>query len=616
MKGLKKLFLNQSLKTRITFLYTLFAVLIISILTLYAYHFTADLLKEKETSILQDSLEYLERTVSARIESVNEEYINLFDDAAFWQLYLDCTAPKTDKAEQVRLNNAFQTYFMDIKLRNHDLIESVYLYSSDGNVYSSEYDYQVDYEEFKETSFYALGMEEKNKIHYQSMEEEDFFYILRSFYFQRNENGDTAKPNVGYLSDADEDYSILVFSLKKKYLQKEIRTEAKKRQTGIFIVDETGAIVVQEGDWDWLSDEQYTDLLGEVTQCVSRGYEGKFERNRVGIHMRQIDLMNWSIVYVYDMNILYQQAGQIQKAAIIMFAAAAVCVFLIASFVSRTVTKPIRALAKSMDEAVDNNMEVAFSSKYNDEVAYLGRKFSELMHRVSCLLQEVKRAEKQKHVEELKALQAQINPHFLYNTLDMVYWLAKIEKQDRIANLIADLADFFRLSLNKGEDITTVKKEVEHATKYMEIQSVRMDNKFDYEISVDPQLAESRVPKLILQPFIENVLLHGFENISYQGHIKLTVTREGENIVFCVEDNGKGMEEELRRSLNRGMQPERSGNDSHGYAIENVRERIRLYSGNDCGVQFDTRLEEGTRVQIWFPYGFAEETENDKDDGR
>jgi len=171
--------------------------------------------------------------------------------------------------------------------------------------------------------------------------------------------------------------------------------------------------------------------------------------------------------------------------AAVIFCIAVAAVFLIASFISQTVVSPIQVLAKSMDEAVENNMEVTFEPKYEDEIAVLGRKFSAMMERIAALMAKVKQVEEQKRVEELKALQAQINPHFLYNTLDMVYWMAKFDNNESIANLVTDLADFFRLSLNKGEDLTSVRREVEHVKKYLEIQKVRMDGKFDYEISMD-----------------------------------------------------------------------------------------------------------------------------------
>lgn len=596
----EKSFLNTSLKMRMTLLYTLFAVVLVGGITYYAYYFTVDLLKKKEMSILSDSLEYLEKDISVRLESINEEYINIFDDDIFMELYMESASGTGDLTEQVALNSEFQNYFLDMKMRNNDLVESIYLFTNE-KVFSSEYRPQFEFSEFVETPYYDVCMENKNRIIYDNLEpDEDYFSIVRSFYYTQNVEN-TVYPGVGYLSEDNADYSTLIFFLKKEYLQKQIKDEAEKRQTSILILDENGDVIVQEGDLDWLSEKNGEDIIEEIKKYTPGEFEGELIKGRAGINVRTIDVVDWSIVYLYDMNILYRQAGQIRNVALIIFAISVVIVFMIASFISGTVVKPIRALAKSMDEVVDNHMEVTFVPRYNDEIAYLGRRFSVMMHKIAELMVEVKHIEEQKRVEELKALQAQINPHFLYNTLDMVYWLSKMEGNDNVANLVADLADFFRLSLNKGEDITSVKKEVEHVKKYLEIQRVRMDEKFDYEIYLDESVSENRVPKLILQPLAENALIHGFENITYQGKIKIEVSREGGDIVFYVTDNGCGMSKETLEQLNRTYD---TSDKSYGYAIGNVKARIRLYAGEEYGMQFDTEVTSGTRVRVSFPLGF------------
>lgn len=596
----EKSFLNTSLKMRMTLLYTLFAVVLVGGITYYAYYFTVDLLKKKEMSILSDSLEYLEKDISVRLESINEEYISIFDDDVFMELYMESASGTGDLTEQVALNSEFQNYFLDMKMRNNDLVESIYLFTNE-KVFSSEYRPQFEFSEFVETPYYDVCMENKNRIIYDNLEpDEDYFSIVRSFYYTQNVEN-TVYPGVGYLSEDNADYSTLIFFLKKEYLQKQIKDEAEKRQTSILILDENGDVIVQEGDLDWLSEKNGEDIIEEIKKYTPGEFEGELIKGRAGINVRTIDVVDWSIVYLYDMNILYRQAGQIRNVALIIFAISVVIVFMIASFISGTVVKPIRALAKSMDEVVDNHMEVTFVPRYNDEIAYLGRRFSVMMHKIAELMVEVKHIEEQKRVEELKALQAQINPHFLYNTLDMVYWLSKMEGNDNVANLVADLADFFRLSLNKGEDITSVKKEVEHVKKYLEIQRVRMDEKFDYEIYLDESVSENRVPKLILQPLAENALIHGFENITYQGKIKIEVSREGGDIVFYVTDNGCGMSKETLEQLNRTHD---TSDKSYGYAIGNVKARIRLYAGEEYGMQFDTEVTSGTRVRVSFPLGF------------
>lgn len=597
---LKKFFMNTSLRMRMIVLYTLFAVILVGGITLYSYYFTVGLLKEKEMAILGDSLEYLEKDISTQVKRINEEFINIFSDDRFISLYRDSLEGTKTPVQKVELSNELTNYFMDIKVRNSKQMDGVYLFHN-GEVYSSEYRPEYDWAQFQESVYYEACMENKNRILYGDFEpDREYFSIARSFYYTNGEN--SVNPDVGYLSEENEDYSVLVFRLKKSWLQKQIQKEADKRQTNVMIFDDQGDVVVSEGNIGWLTEEEVDILTDKVRNNASSIFEGEFIEGRVGINIRRIDLADWSIVYLYDMNILYRQAKQIQNAAVFIFIVSVMAVIGIASFISRTVVMPIRALARSMDEVVDNNMVVRFVPRYNDEIAYLGRRFAAMVQKTAKLIEDVKQAEKQKQIEELKALQAQINPHFLYNTLDMVYWMDKMEGNDNSANLIADLADFFRLSLNKGEDITTVERETEHVRKYLEIQKRRMDERFDYQISLDKTLAQYSVPKLILQPFVENSLLHGFEGMAEKGRIDIRVFREKEDIIIDIMDNGCGMTVEKREEINHNRM---QGDRSYGYAIENVKARIQLYAGEAYGVWFDTEVRDGTKVRIRFPMNYS-----------
>ena len=597
---LKNLFMNTSLRMRMIVLYTLFAVILVGGITLYSYYFTVDLLKEKEMAILSDSLEYLEKDISTQMKGINEEFINIFSDNQFISLYRNSLSGTKTPIQKVELSSELTNYFMDIKIRNSEQLDAVYLFQN-GVVYSSEYRPEYEWAQYQQSVYYDVCMKDKNKILYGDFEpDREYFSIARSFYYTNGEN--SVNPDVGYLSEENEDYSVLLFRLKKSWLQKQIQKEAVKRQTSVMIFDTEGDVVVSEGSIDWFTEEEAAALNDKIRSNTSDIFEGEFIEGKVGINIRHIDFIDWSIVYLYDMNILYRQAKQIQTAAVFIFGISVIAVICIASFISRTVVTPIRTLAESMDEVVDNNMVVTFVPKYNDEVAYLGRRFAAMVQKTANLIEEVKQAEKQKQIEELKALQAQINPHFLYNTLDMVYWMDKMEGNDNSANLIADLADFFRLSLNKGEDITTIERETEHVKKYLEIQKRRMDEKFDYQISLDQTLAKYSVPKLILQPFVENSLLHGFEGMKEKGKIDIWVFKEEEDIIIDITDNGCGMSIEKREEINCSRM---QGDRSYGYAIENVKARIQLYAGETYGVWFDTQIRNGTKVRIRFPMNFS-----------
>lgn len=601
---IKKFFLSRSLWFRITCSFIIFAVMLIGCLTFFTYQFTVNILKEKEMLILGDSVEYLENQISTRISLINEEFVKNFEDSKFLEMYLKNIYLNGDFSKRIALDNEFINYFSNLRVRNTDLVQSILLVTDNQEVYSDNNKPKYTYEEFIQLTGYAEAMKNKNKMLYGNYEpEKDYFTIMRSFYFLADKNGDSAAPTVGYQSDSDEDYSVLVFYLKKDYFRKIIQKEAKKRNTGVLILDNNGNLVFKEGEINWLTEEGISSLTESIQNTSVGRYEGYLDKNQVGIHYRTVDFMGWKIVYVYDMNILYKESGQVRNISIYVFFFATLIVLIIASVIAHSVVKPIKLLSDSMDSAIENNLEVTFEPKYNDEVADLTKAFQALMKRITELLTDIKQIERQKRTQELKALQAQINPHFLYNTLDTVYWLAKLEGNEKIGEITSDLAGFFRLSLNKGEDITTVEREVEHITKYLDIQKVRMSGSFDYEIHIDENAKTKRIPKLILQPIVENSLLHGFEGLEKQGHIMINIVTEKQELLFCIIDNGKGIAPDIMKQLNRECKSEQG---SVGYAIENVRERIQLYAAGSSGITFDQDYVEGTRVWIRFPIQFEE----------
>ncbi|MBQ8488950.1 MAG: sensor histidine kinase [Pseudobutyrivibrio sp.] len=599
---LKKLLMNRSLKARIVILYTIFTIAVVGIMTYYAYHFMFERLKETEHEAINDSVAYLEQIIESRIESINEEYINNFDNSDFINLYLQSNYVNGNVSKQVEVQNVYKDYFLEERVRNSDIIYAIELMGKDKTVYADTYSPELNYNEFQESTIFETLMNKKNKIHYLDYDQDSKYFVLaRSFYFDTDNSPKISLPVAGYNSDKNEDYSSLIFVLKKDYLKKLINKEAKKRELGIYVTDQNNNIVVKAGNFDWCNRADISNIL---TENESTEYlETKISNHDVGVYQKGLAIMDWNLVYIYDLNALYQEAGGIRKVALIIFIFSMLSLIIIASVISDSVVKPIKILSQSMDDAIENNLEVRFNFKYNDEVAKLGNSFTVLMFKIHSLMDEVKMIEQQKRAEEMKALQAQINPHFLYNTLDTVYWLAKIDGNDKVAQMVLDLADLFRLSLNKGEDITTVKRELEHVQKYLDIQKIRMVEKFDYEINVDKSLYECRIPKLILQPFVENSLLHGFENIGYKGKVIININSDENTIYFKLRDNGKGIDKEQLQKINGG---EYESDDNHGYAIKNVRERIVLYTKEGYGVYFDEAASCGTQVCISFPKNYKQ----------
>ena len=219
------------------------------------------------------------------------------------------------------------------------------------------------------------------------------------------------------------------------------------------------------------------------------------------------------------------------------------------------------------------------------------------------LIEEVYKKNLELRKSELKALQAQINPHFLYNTLESISWLARDHQNEDIVKIIFALTTFFRLGLSNGREIISVQDELDHAGSYLSIQLFRYRNKMDYTIKIDDSLENTlshfQTVKLILQPIIENAIYHGIKTQSKFGHIQIIIKDAGHNIIFEIEDNGKGMDPMQLENLNNMFK--NSEEFSKGYGLKNVDSRIKLYFGKEFGLTFRSQLNIGTTVIITIP---------------
>lgn len=215
---------------------------------------------------------------------------------------------------------------------------------------------------------------------------------------------------------------------------------------------------------------------------------------------------------------------------------------------------------------------------------------------------------------ELDALEAQINPHFLYNVLDSLYWRATDDDNEKIAEDILALSKLFRILLSKGRSQIPVAQEIELISSYLQIQKMRFKKRLEYEINVEPEILEERISKLTIQPFVENAVVHGLENREKGGTVKVTGRSEGKYMRFLVEDDGSGMsQEETDRILHGEDMKNYASSRIGGYAIYNIRQRLILQYGEDFSLTIKSGIDRGTRVDIFIPKGMEENGGEGKD---
>lgn len=266
-------------------------------------------------------------------------------------------------------------------------------------------------------------------------------------------------------------------------------------------------------------------------------------------------------------------------------------------YFSRGITQPISSLCENVRLIGEGQFQVDAVEINDYEIAKLDTGIRKMAQRISCLLKDVKQEEMLHHKMELQLLQAQINPHFLYNTLDTIVWLVECGMNDEAVKMLGDLSVFFRTMLSKGEDIISLKEEVTHTRSYLDIQQVRYRDILDFEITLPKELEKVCLPKLTLQPLAENALYHGVKEKRGKSTIWITCRMEGETVVIQVRDNGIGIAKERLEELKAAL----NSRKRIGFGMSAVQERLRLFFGEPYGMSVCSEYGKGTCVEICIP---------------
>ena len=286
---------------------------------------------------------------------------------------------------------------------------------------------------------------------------------------------------------------------------------------------------------------------------------------------------------------------------IITFSGILVLVVLLSYYIPLSITRPIRKLSEVTDQVAKGNLTVRSDVKTGMEVSTLSNSLNTMIDKINELLEQITKEQVRLRKAEFELLQSQINPHFLYNTLDAIIWLAEAGEQKKVVSMVGNLSEFFRTSLNQGKDIISIREEIQHVRSYLEIQQVRYQDILKYEIQVPKELNKYMIPKITIQPLVENALYHGIKNKRGPGRITVGAKREEEYFVIFIEDNGIGINKErLEQVRNKILYKTSAGNDIYG--LYNVNERIRLNFGEKYGISIESIYGEKTTVSIILPY--------------
>ena len=564
MKKLLHWFNGIKLRYKLAIFYSLFCFLPVMLLFWLSFLQMRSIIDDKGKMNLQS---YLQQSVSS-MDRTLDGYNSLSDYIAF-----DRTLAEVFSMEYGTPYEQYEqlTQKVDPILRTasyfHGGMQQITIYTDNGMV---KHDTTVaPVSEIEETDWYQKTLEHPGLNWFANYQEETLF-SARKLAFSGAREG----VNILYM---DVDYQKLFTPYAETLIS----------ECGLYITDQDGKLVFEESRFSG-KNQNYDLTYSEFLEQRDRGSTDYI------ILCEQSNTTGWT-VWLYQPVGLAGEAmrpiGVMAGVTILICILAAVLAYFITSGM---VSGRIERLTCLMQEVQEGSMDMQVGSDDRDEIGMLYRGFGSMMKRIRTLINEVYLSKITQKEAELKALQAQINPHFLYNTLSLINWKALAAGEEDISRMTLAMSTFYRTALNRGRNVLQVEAELSNTRAYLEIQSMLHDGDFDYEIEVQPEILQCESLNLILQPLVENAIHHGIEEkTDGRGKISVRGWKEDNCVWFMVEDNGVGMEQKVADKI--------LTMESKGYGVRNVDERIRLCYGEKYAMKVESVVGKGTKMTIHFP---------------
>lgn len=392
---------------------------------------------------------------------------------------------------------------------------------------------------------------------------------------------------------------VLLISMKYRVFSELIENRAVDMDRYSFLMDRDGNLIYHPKHA-----QINTGFLEHPPVCLASYADGSYEIENAGQKsmycVETVGYTGWKLISVSSREELDMADLKYKLFVVTMILLVLLGSMIISSYLSRVLTEPIRNLEADVKKISEGDLNVQVHSSGSFEVYHLGNSIQKMTVRIRKLMREIVREHEAKRKSELNSLQAQITPHFLYNTLDNIVWMIEGDKKEEASEIVMSLARLLRISLSKGKNIITLEDELEHVRNYLLIQSMRFKDRFTYEIHIQQGIRHLEVIKLIVQPIVENAIYHGMEGMYGDGEIIIRAYTKEKDLYISIKDNGMGMQPEQAEAL-LDVTKEVVTEKGNGLGVRNVHERIRLYYGEPYGLTIFTAVDEGTEVILHLP---------------
>lgn len=390
--------------------------------------------------------------------------------------------------------------------------------------------------------------------------------------------------NLCRVEDTDKGY--FVTGLQEQLLQDIYDSYFGDAKGNIYVIGSDKQILSSDDQELIGKDFFQTHILAKKISKDSPYYKVRINNDTYYLITLVNEKCDWEYVYLLRRDVALSGMESIRMVPVCGMFISFIISIIMSIVASWQIVQPIKELTNAIRKVEKGDMSIRFAIPEIKEIAELGEFFNKMMQKVEDSIQQIYVVQKQRRDAEMKALVLQINPHFLYNTLSSIIWLSNADKKDEVIEMTSSLATLFRISISKGQEIVTIREEIEHVKSYIRIQQIRFENKFNCYVELDEEIADCYTIKVILQPLVENIINHALSDIDYQGIIIIKAKKEGDIIRFSVIDNANGMTEEEVALLNAHLQESYSSGVEYGIGTSNVNNRIKLLFGSEYGLFF------------------------------
>ena len=574
----------RSIQNAIFLVMALLVLSAIGIVTVISLNFT-------RTSIYENTITYT-RQLTGQVNNDIDSYINYMENISSMlaensdvQKFLFGSGIQAEEAGEQLMSQ-----FATVLNSRSDIYNLGILQANGKALFNKGNSYINSYVDISQLAWYKEAVENKDSI------------CLSSAHVQHVISGE--RPWVitlsRYIPDqtGDKEGGVLFVDLNYSAIRKLCDDSSVGKKGYIFILDKEGNIVYHPQQQQ-LYNELQTENIDEVMNCTSDYLEMEKGDSKKLYTVSRSAKTGWTVVSCSYTSELLKRSNQAQELYMLMAVILVAVALIISSIVSKTITRPILKLQSSMALIQEGDFQAGnVEVDSRNEIGSLTETFNVMTQKIQELMVQIIEEQQAKRKSELKALQTQINPHFLYNTLDSIIWMAEEGKNEEVVVMTASLAKLFRQIISNEEEEISIFQEVEYCRNYLIIQKMRYKDKLEFEIDLDPDIKGEKIIKLVLQPLIENAIYHGLKYKESKGMLILKGYGLGDDIIFEIKDNGVGMDQDTMEHI---FERHKVNYRSNGVGVYNVERRIRLSYGQEYGISYKSKLGEGTVATMRIP---------------